>query len=397
MKALSLVSVTTSFAITLSITNGVQAGIIRHDRSNTDYLNRATLYPSVGRLQTVREGGIQGGFTVSTCSGTLISPSLVLTAAHCIEPFNTNLASFKTGYFTFNNVGSSNATFYPIVGGVIKREYLSTPNRTAAVNMGFDIAILRLFQDVSSVTPAELYTTTDENGRVGTYVGFGQSGDGYSGTNPNNLTPAGTKRAGRNRVWVQNPNLLGSDFDNPDLVGNTFYTDLFDGNPVPVPDEYHLAPGDSGGGLFVGLGAEAKLAGVNSFVRDGDGNSSPTDYRDQSYATRVSSWTAWINNVKSYLTTTPAPTPTSWTNRFRTGDGNPSPVPVPTQIPVFPIADGSELMPYESAFDNLFEVALTEDNFSNTDVPAVPTPALLPGLIGLGLGLLRKRKTETEG
>ncbi len=35
--------------------------------------------------------------------------------------------------------------------------------------------------------------------------------------------------------------------------------------------------------------------------------------------------------------------------------------------------------------------------FYSGDTTPVPTPALLPGLIGLGLGVWRKRKTEAEG
>jgi len=46
-----------------------------------------------------------------------------------------------------------------------------------------------------------------------------------------------------------------------------------------------------------------------------------------------------------------------------------------------------------NAMDNGFNSSLTIDNVSSNVTP-VPTPALLPGLIGLGLGVLRKRKAE---
>lgn len=39
-------------------------------------------------------------------------------------------------------------------------------------------------------------------------------------------------------------------------------------------------------------------------------------------------------------------------------------------------------------------VVLDNLTFSNSNATAVPTPALLPGLIGLGVGVLRKRKAE---
>ena len=45
--------------------------------------------------------------------------------------------------------------------------------------------------------------------------------------------------------------------------------------------------------------------------------------------------------------------------------------------------------------DNGFNSTLLIDNVTgNVSPTAVPTPALLPGLIGLGVAALRKRKTE---
>lgn len=46
-----------------------------------------------------------------------------------------------------------------------------------------------------------------------------------------------------------------------------------------------------------------------------------------------------------------------------------------------------------NALDNAVSSSLTIDNVS-ANVTPVPTPALLPGLIGLGVGVLRKRKAE---
>ncbi len=43
------------------------------------------------------------------------------------------------------------------------------------------------------------------------------------------------------------------------------------------------------------------------------------------------------------------------------------------------------------------DFGINKVSFNTTGGTAIPTPALLPGLIGLGLGILRKRKTEATG
>jgi len=49
---------------------------------------------------------------------------------------------------------------------------------------------------------------------------------------------------------------------------------------------------------------------------------------------------------------------------------------------------------YDQAFGTSASAAQSAFIAANGDVAAVPTPALLPGLVGLGFGVLRKRKAE---
>ena len=82
-----------------------------------------------------------------------------------------------------------------------------------------------------------------------------------------------------------------SDFDNPHNALDNAY-----GSATPLAMEYLIAPGDSGGGLFIDLGAGPMLAGVHSFGASFDGITD-SDYGDISGHTRVSKFTGWINDV----------------------------------------------------------------------------------------------------
>jgi hypothetical protein len=172
---------------------------------------------------------------------------------------------------------------------------------------GVDLGLVRLSQPITSVTPALLDFSTPLLGLLGTNVGYGRSGIGSGGMS----TPAGTKRAGQNMIDARggmvttmgsgtlldldgiSPTVLFQDFDHPtDPVASLM------GSVTPVAQEYLIASGDSGGGLFIDVGGVTKLVGVNSFLASlpypWDTTGAKADYGDLAGVVSVQSFENWI-------------------------------------------------------------------------------------------------------
>ena len=251
--------------ILLSIPAAVLAGTIRDDRSDSQYLalGAANDYLSVGRFQ-----GSTGSSGFSA-SGTLIASDWVLTAGHVVD-------SAKSLTFT---IGGKPYT---------ASNWIANPQWNGNLMAGYDIALVHLSTPVSGVTPAVRYTGTSEVGRVGTAVGYGMTGTGKTGS----TVFDGQKRAEQNMVdKLQNSRLFLSDFDSPtnpkeSRLGANKALDL----------EGMIAPGDSGGGVFISVNGSSYLAGVNSFAGAYDGKVD-SDYGDLSGHTRVSAFNSWIDSV----------------------------------------------------------------------------------------------------
>ncbi len=175
---------------------------------------------------------------------------------------------------------------------------------------GVDLGLVRLSQPITSVTPALLDFSTPLLGLLGTNVGYGRSGTGTLGMS----SDAGVKRAGQNMIDARggmvttmgsgtlldldgiSPTVLFQDFDHPtDLVASTM------GSVTPVAQEYLIASGDSGGGLFIDVGGATKLVGVNSFLASLPYPLDPTganaDYGDLAGVVSVQSFENWIFTV----------------------------------------------------------------------------------------------------
>ena len=234
---------------------------IRDDQSGSSYLTLASNrdYDSVGMF--VNSWGYTG------CA-TLIAPDWILTAAH-------SLAAANSGTFTIN--GNSYAS----------SQFVTHPGWNGNAFNGYDLALVRLNSPVVGVAPAVLYTGSSEFGQAATYVGFGFTGTGLTGWR----SLDNQKRAFQNMTDGDfgNPSvLLGSDFDNPHTVADNAF-----GDAIALTLEGCVAPGDSGGGVFLTFGSQSYLAGVISFVAASDGNAN-ADYGDVSGFGRISPFVPWI-------------------------------------------------------------------------------------------------------
>jgi hypothetical protein len=266
--------------ITISFSRPSSGGTIRHDRDPQRYLDLAQqpAYASAGLFHINRD---EPGFTGS---GVLIGDRWVLTAAHLLE-------------------GGMNMTF--TVGGhdYAADGWVAHPRFDGDFRKGYDIGLVHLAAPVQGITPALLNRSKKEQGKVGTFVGFGRTGDGINGGQPLDQVDF-LGRAGTNVIDGTVDTKLGFGHYKPKLGSARVFVSDFDspiappvnvtGDPVPTELEFLIAQGDSGGPVFID---DPKLgpvvAGINSFGEFID-ERDDSDYGDITGHTRVSSHRSWI-------------------------------------------------------------------------------------------------------
>jgi hypothetical protein len=206
-----------------------------------------------------------------TGCGILIAPDWVLTSAHL-------LLAASSGTFTIGGTAYTSTQLF------------TDPHWDGNAQDGFDFALMHLDTSLTAVSPALFYDGSSLLGQTCTFVGYGWPGNGSTGAK---APPDGQKRGFQNVVDVNNSGLgdiysvLGATFDNPT-------------NSNALPLEGCVAPGDSGGGVFVTDGLQFYLAGVISFVASTNGTPN-SSYGNISSFDPLSADLSWI------MTTVPEP------------------------------------------------------------------------------------------
>ena len=219
--------------------------VIRHDRPDARYLEVGARFTAVG---TVGRAG----------DATLIDPRWALTAAH---------------------VAVGGGARRPLVVRFGDREYgvdriVVHPEWS---ELGpHDLALLRLAQPVTGITPLALYDGDDEAGQVATIVGHGGTGVGHDRQRREDGRPHGAT----NRVDRADGQWLVFTFDQP---------------PAGTDIEGAPGPGDSGSPAILTRTGALRVAGVSS--AGFDGKHGPGTYGAVDNFVRVSRYRAWISRA----------------------------------------------------------------------------------------------------
>ena len=240
-------------------------------RGQTDIIPRiingtpTTAFESVGIVGTTQYGGV--------ATGTLITPSHVLTAGHVGV-----LVTTPTGG-TFELNGQTYTTSHVYVN----------PNYDSVTDTN-DIAIYELSEAIEDVTPSAIFRGTPQVGDMLTLVGYGAGGNGTTGQDGT----FGTKLTGTTTIDEVTPTEIIWTFDNN--------------------SESDTAYGDSGGPAYLLVNGEYYIAGTT------DGGSSPNSLLgDVAYDTRVDAFASWIDSVVASSTSSTSTSGTGSTSTSGTG------------------------------------------------------------------------------
>jgi V8-like Glu-specific endopeptidase len=134
-----------------------------------------TGHPNVGAM--LRKSPTTGNYRI-VCSGSLISPTVFLTASHCTSFVQSQPTGFQDAWVTFDPTFSSGPT---LPASAIHGTMYTNPLYNQRQSDPEDIAVIVLDQPVSGVTPAQLPTAglLDQMKKDGTLNGTRFTSVGY--------------------------------------------------------------------------------------------------------------------------------------------------------------------------------------------------------------------------
>lgn len=222
------------------------AGVMRHDGDATWHENPPAGWQIGLKNKTAKVQISSGGGWLDYGSSVFIEDNWLITAGHVASGLTASNSRFRWP--------GNGGEIFSLTNVFIPTDYLNDPVN----NRHLDYALVRLDGSNSSGNKTNL-TSNSAVGKSAFISGYGIGGTGLTGYD---LTTSTRYRAGRNRVdeeYGPNNGLYSFDFDNP-----LNPLDSQSGSSTPVTREFAIAPGDSGGAMFVLEDGFYRLAGIHS-------------------------------------------------------------------------------------------------------------------------------------
>lgn len=290
------VSLLTIVAMSFAAATPSQAMVIRHDVAPERYLVNEADYPAI--FPVLEQGNLKD------CVATVVDPQWAITAAHCSaslyiqdferNPYRVTIAGLEN-VVTDVVIPEEFGTFEVIRD--VDGNFIDFDFDPDELDLSYDIALMRLRDDVDHVTPIDIYRDDDEVGQIVTLLGWGNFGTGDVGLPLTNAINDGQFRQATNQITGIQGNDLTFEFDDPAA-----------GNALPL--EGVNGPGDSGGPALVDTVDGPRIIGISSRgeYADDDGNPREGRYGWQEFYIRTSQTQTWIDQV---IGETPSSSPQS--------------------------------------------------------------------------------------